>query len=152
MSEERAKRWIEESQKDTIRQSSGSQHLRRAAEAERAGNVAAAEQEYALAAEAFLKSASEYRGGKSYRTAAINMCAAGDVYSEIGDAAKAVETYQGAAEDLLSASAEHLMWGEDAETNKGTALAMTACMMYIMIGKEAEGFYKARGFAAEHAS
>ncbi|MFW9965485.1 MAG: hypothetical protein ACFFCX_18070, partial [Candidatus Sifarchaeia archaeon] len=26
------------------------------------------------------------------------------------------------------------------------------CMMYIMIGKEAEGFYKARGFAAEHAS
>lgn len=152
MSEERAKRWIEESQKDTIRQSAGSQHLRRAAEAERAGNVAAAEQEYALAAEAFLKSASEYRGGKSYRTAAINMCAAGDVYSEIGDAGKAVETYQGAAEDLLSASAEHLMWGEDAETSKGTALAMTACMMYIMIGKEAEGFYKARGFAAEHAS
>ena len=84
MSEERAKRWIEESQKDTIRQSAGSQHLQRAAEAERSDNVAAAEQEYALAAEAFLKSASEYRGGKSYKKAAINMCAAGDVFSELG--------------------------------------------------------------------
>jgi hypothetical protein len=44
------------------------------------------------------------------------------------------------------------MWGEDAETSKGTALAMTACLMYIMIGKEADGFYKARGFVAEHSS
>jgi len=152
MSEERAKRWIEESQRDSIRQSAGSQHLQRAAEAERSGNVAAADQEYALAAEAFLKSASEYRGGKSYKKAAINMCAAGDVFSELGDATKSVDAYQNAAEDLLSASAEHLMWGEDAETSKGTALAMTACMMYIMIGKEADGFYKARGFVAEHAS
>ncbi len=152
MSEERAKRWIEESQRDEIRQSAGSQHLLRAADLERSGNVAAAEQEYALAADAFLKSASEYRGGKSYKKAAINMCAAGDVYSELGEAAKAVETYQGAAEDLIGASTEHLMWGDDAETSKGTALAMTACMMYIMIGKEADGFYKARGFVAEHAS
>jgi hypothetical protein len=152
MSEERAKRWIEESQKDAIRQSSGSQHLQRAAEAERSGNVTAAEQEYTLAAEAFLKSAGEYRGSKSYKKAAINMCEAGDVFSELGNASRAVESYQGAAEDLFSASAEHLMWGEDAETSKGTALAMTACMMYIMIGKEADGFYKARGFAAEHAS
>lgn len=152
MSEERAKRWIAESQKDAIRQSAGSQHLMRAAEAEKSGNMAAADQEYALAAEAFLKSASEYRTGKSYKKAAINMCAAGDVFSELGESARAIETYQGAAEDLLSASAEHLMWGEDAETSKGTALAITACMMYIMIGKEADGFYKARGFAAEHAS
>lgn len=152
MSDERAKRWMEESQKDAIRQSAGSQHLQRAAEAEKSGNVSTAEQEYALAADAFIKSASEYRGGKSYKKAAINMCAAGDVLSELGDAAKAVEAYEGAAEDLLSASAEHLMWGEDAETSKGTALAMTACMMYIMIGKEADGFYKARGFVAEHAS
>ncbi len=152
MSEERAKRWMEESQKDAIRQSAGSQHLQRAAEAEKSGNVSTAEQEYALAADAFIKSASEYRGGKSYKKAAINMCAAGDVLSEIGDSARAVEAYQSAAEDLLNASAEHLMWGEDAETSKGTALAMTACMMYIMIGKEAEGFYRARGFAAEHAS
>ena len=44
------------------------------------------------------------------------------------------------------------MWGEDAETGKGTALAMTACMIYIMIGKEADGFYKARGFSAENSS
>jgi hypothetical protein len=44
------------------------------------------------------------------------------------------------------------MWAEDAETGKGTALAMTACMIYIMIGKEADGFYKARGFAAENSS
>lgn len=152
MSEERAKRWIEESQKDAIRQSAGSQHLMRAAEAERSGNITAAEQEYALAAEAFLKSASEYRGGKTFKKSAINMCAAGDVFSELGDAARAVEAYQGAADDLLSASAEHLMWGEDAETSKGTALAMTACMMYIMIGREADGFYKARGFVAEHSS
>ena len=152
MSEERAKRWMEESQKDAIRQSAGSQHLQRAVEAERSGNLSAAEQEYALAADAFIKSASEYRGGKSYKKAAINMCAAGDIFSEMGDASKAIESYQGAAEDLLGASAEHLMWGEDAETSKGTALAMTACMMYIMIGKEAEGFYKARGFVAEHAS
>ncbi len=152
MSEERAKRWMEESQKDAIRQSAGSQHLQRAAEAEKSGNASTAEQEYALAADAFIKSANEYRGGKSYKKAAINMCAAGDVLSELGDAAKAVDAYEGAAEDLLSASAEHLMWGEDAETSKGTALAMTACMMYIMIGKEAEGFYKARGFVAEHAS
>ncbi|MFW9833473.1 MAG: hypothetical protein ACFFEK_05735 [Candidatus Thorarchaeota archaeon] len=152
MSEERAKRWIEESQKDAIRQSAGSQHLKRAAEAERSGNMTAADQEYALAAEAFLKSASEYRGGKTFKKAAANMCAAGDVFSELGNATRAVEAYQGAAEDLLSASAEHLMWGEDAETSKGTALAMTACMMYVMIGKEADGFYKARGFVAEHAS
>ncbi|MFX1561121.1 MAG: hypothetical protein ACFFBL_11085 [Promethearchaeota archaeon] len=152
MSEERAKRWIEESQKDAIRQSAGSQHLKRAAEAERSGNVAAAEQEYALAAEAFLKSANEYRGAKTFKKAALNMCAAGDVFSELGEASRAVETYQGAADDLINASAEHLMWGEDAETSKGTALAMTACMMYIMIGKEADGFYKARGFVAEHAS
>jgi hypothetical protein len=152
MSEERAKRWIEESQKDAIRQSAGSQHLQRAADAELSGNAPVADQEYALAAEAFLKSASEYRGGKSYKKAAINMCAAGDVFSELGEAARAVDTYQSAAEDLLSASAEHLLWGEDAETSKGTALAMTACMMYVMIGKEADGFYKARGFVAEHAS
>jgi hypothetical protein len=152
MSEERAKRWIEESQRDVIRQSAGSQHLKRAAEAERSGNIATAEQEYALAGEAFLKSAGEYRGGKSYKTAAINMCAAGDVFSDLGDSTRAVETYIGAAEDLLNASTEHLMWGEDAETSKGTALAMTACMMYIMVGREADGFYKARGFVAENAS
>ncbi|MFW9812700.1 MAG: hypothetical protein ACFFF9_09590 [Candidatus Thorarchaeota archaeon] len=152
MSEERAKRWIEESQKDTIRQSAGRQHLMRAAEAERNKDIATADHEYGLAAEAFLKSADEYRGSKSYKKAALNMCAAGDVFSDIGDATKAIEAYQIAADDLMLASNEHLMWGEDAETSKGTALAMASCMIYIMIGKEADGFYKARGFAAENAS
>ena len=152
MSEERAKRWIEESQKDTIRQSAGRQHLMRAAEAERNMDNATADREYNLAAEAFLKSADEYRGSKSFKKAALNQCAAGDVYSDIGEASKAVQAYQLAADDLLLASNEHLMWAEDAETSKGTALAMAGCMIYIMIGKEADGFYKARGFAAENAS
>ncbi|MHA2027406.1 MAG: hypothetical protein ACW98U_16015 [Candidatus Thorarchaeota archaeon] len=152
MSEERAKRWIEESQKDTIRQSAGRQHLMKAAEAERNGDVSTADREYTLAAEAFLKSAGEYRGSKSYKKAALNMCATGDVYSDIGSATEAVAAYQQAADDLLVASNEHLMWGEDPETSKGTAIAMAACMIYIMIGKEADGFYKARGFAAENAS
>jgi hypothetical protein len=124
----------------------------RAAEAERNRDVATADREYGLAAEAFLKSAGEYRGSKSYKKAALNMCAAADVYSDIGEATKAVEAYQSAADDLMLASNEHLMWGEDTETSKGTALAMTGCMIYIMIGKEADGFYKARGFAAENAS
>ena len=152
MSEERAKRWIEESQKDTMRQSAGRQHLMRATEAETKGDVPTADREYALAAEAFLKSAGEYRDSKSYKKASLNMCAAGDVYSDIGEASKAVESFQLAAEDLLLASNEHLMWGEDTETSKGTAIAMAACMIYIMIGKEADGFYKARSFAADNAS
>ncbi|MFX1483701.1 MAG: hypothetical protein ACFFCP_11015 [Promethearchaeota archaeon] len=152
MSEERAKRWIEESQKDTIRQSAGRQHLMRAAEAEKRGDIPTADHEYALGAEAFLKSAGEYRDSKSYKKAALNMCAAGDVYSDIGQATKAVEVFQQAAEDLLMAANEHLMWGDDSETSKGAAIAMAACMIYIMIGKEADGFYKARGFAAENAS
>ena len=152
MSEERAKRWIEESQKDTIRQSAGRQHLMRAAEAEKTGDVSTADREYTLAAESFLKSAGEYRGSKSYKKAALNMCAAADVYSDIGAATEAVNAYQLAADDLLLASNEHLMWGEDPETSKGTAIAMAGCMIYIMIGKEADGFYKARGFAAENAS
>ncbi|TFG33341.1 hypothetical protein EU527_08240 [Candidatus Thorarchaeota archaeon] len=152
MSEERARRWIEESQKDTARQSAGHQHVQAAIRAEMAGDMAAMEREYAAAAEAFLQSANEYRASKSYKKAALNMCDAGDVFSEMADASRAIEAYQQGADDLLAASAEHLMWGEDAETSKGTALAMTACMIYIMIGKEAEAFYKARGFAAENAS
>jgi hypothetical protein len=113
---------------------------------------ATADREYNLAAEAFSKSAGEYRASKSYKKAALNMCAAGDVLSDIGEASQAVDAYQQAADDLLLASNEHLMWGEDAETSKGTALAMAGCMIYIMIGKEADGFYKARGYAAENAS
>jgi len=152
MSDERVRKWIEESRKDTIRQTAGGQHLMAAQEAERAGDFARMERELAAAGNAFLQSATEYRSSKSYKKAALNMCDAGDVFSELSDATKAINAYQQGAEDLLAASGEHLMWGEDAETGKGTALAMTACMIYIMIGKEADGFYKARGFAAENSS
>jgi hypothetical protein len=152
MSDERAKRWVEESQKDTARQSAGKSHLQAAAQAERAGDIATMEREYAAAAQAFIQSADEYRASKSYKKAALNMCDAGDVFSEMADASKAIAAYQRGADDLLAASAEHLMWGEDAETNKGTAIAVTACMIYIMIGKEADAFYKARGFVAENSS
>ena len=152
MSDERAKKWIEESQKDSIRQAAGNQHIQAAQQAERAGDYATMEKEYAAAGEAFLKSAVEYRSSKSFKKAALNMCDAGDVFSELADASKAIEAYRQGADDLLSASAEHLMWGEDAETSKGTALAITACMIYIMIGKEADGFYKARSFTAENSS
>jgi len=152
MSDERARKWIEESQKDNIRQSAGNQHIQAAQQAERSGDYTTMEREYAAAGDAFVKSAAEYRASKSFKKAALNMCDAGDVFSELADASKAIEAYQQGADDLFSASAEHLMWGEDAETNKGTALAMTASMIYIMIGKEADGFYKARGFAAENST
>jgi len=152
MSDERVRKWIEESRKDSIRQTAGGQHLMAAQEAERAGDFARMEQELAAAGNAFLQSAAEYRASKSYKKAALNMCDAGDVFSELSDATKAINAYQQGAEDLLAASGEHLMWGDDAETGKGTALAMAACMIYIMIGKEADGFYKARGFAAENSS
>jgi len=152
MSDERAKKWVEESQKDTARQSAGKQHILAAQQAERAGDYATMEREYEAAGQAFLQSAADYRASKSFKTAALNMCDAGDVFSELSDSSKAIDAYKQGADDLLSASGEHLMWGEDAETGKGTALAMTACMIYIMIGKEADGFYKARGFTAENSS
>ena len=152
MSDDRAKRWVEESQRDATRQSAGKMHLQTAAQAERAGDIAKMESEYAAAAQAFIQSADEYRASKSFKKAALNMCDAGDVFSELADASKAVAAYQRGADDLLAASSEHLMWGDDAETSKGATLAVTACMIYIMIGKEAEAFYKARGFAAENAS
>ncbi|MGY5872115.1 MAG: hypothetical protein RTV72_07730 [Candidatus Thorarchaeota archaeon] len=152
MSDERARKWVEESQRDTVRQSAGRQHIQAAQQAERAGDYTSMEREYAAAGASFLQSAGEYRASKSFKKAALNMCDAGDVFSELADASKAIQAYQQGADDLLSASAEHLMWGEDAETGKGTALAMTACMIYIMIGKEADGFYKARGFTAENSS
>jgi hypothetical protein len=152
MSDERARRWVEESQKDTARQSAGKMHLQAAAQAERAGDIATMEREYGAAAQAFTQSADEYRASKSYKKAALNMCDAGDVFSEMADTSKAIAAYRQGADDLLAASLEHLMWGEDAETTKGTAIAVTACMIYIMIGKEADAFYKARGFVAENAS
>ncbi len=152
MSDERAKRWIEESQRDAIRQSAGRKHIEAAATAEQNGDMTTAEREYDLAAEAFVNSAFEYRSSKSYKKSALFMCKAGDVYSDMADASRAVQAYQSAADDLFSAAAEHLMWGEDAETSKGIAIAVAASMIYIMVGKEADGFYRARGFNAEHAS
>ncbi len=152
MSDERAKKWVEELQRDTTRQSAGKMHLQAAAQAERVGDIATMEREFVLAAQAFVKSADEYRAGRSYKKAALNMCDAGDVFSELGDANKSVAAYQRGADDLLAASSEHLLWGDDAETSKGTAIAIAACMIYVMIGKEADAFYKARGFAAENAS
>lgn len=152
MSDERAKKWIEESKRDTIRQSAGRQHIEAAAAAEQRGDIATAEREYDLAAQAFVRSAAEYRDSKSYKKAALFMCKAGDVYSDMADASSAVGAYESAADDLLSAAAEHLIWGEDAETSKGIAIAVAASMIYVMIGKEVDGFSKARGFSAEHAS
>ena len=49
MSDERAKKWIEESQKDTIRKSAGNQHIQAAQKAERDGDYATMEREYAAA-------------------------------------------------------------------------------------------------------
>ncbi|MBE0526448.1 MAG: hypothetical protein IH631_05865, partial [Candidatus Thorarchaeota archaeon] len=135
-----------------IRQSAGSQHIQAAQQAERAGDYVKMEREIEAAGQAFLQSAAEYRASKSFKKAALNMCDAGDVFSELSDASKSVEAYRRGADDLLSASSEHLMWGDDAETGKGPAIAMTACMIYIMIGKEADAFYKARGFVAENSS
>jgi len=146
---------IEEATKESLRQSfteAGRKFIEAAGASERRGDYEGADRLYRQAADAYEKAAQRYREGKGYKGSAFNMCAAGDVYSELGESAKAVEVYGQAAEDLLAASGEHLLWGEDAETAKGTALAMTACMIYIMIGKEADAFYKARTFSAENAS
>jgi tetratricopeptide (TPR) repeat protein len=155
MSDDDIRRMIEEATKESLRQSftdAGRKFIDAAAASERRGDYEGADRLYRQAADAYEKAAQKYREGKGYKGSAFNMCAAGDVYSELGESAKAVESYGLAAEDLLAASGEHLLWGEDAETAKGTALAMTACMIYIMIGKEADGFYKARTFSAENAS
>ncbi|MFX1416434.1 MAG: hypothetical protein ACFFC0_06455 [Promethearchaeota archaeon] len=155
MSDDDIRRMIEEATKESLRQSfteAGRKFIDAAGASERRGDYEGADRLYRQAADAYEKAAQKYRESKGYKGAAFNMCAAGDVYSELAESAKAVESYGVAAEDLLAASGEHLLWGEDAETAKGTALAMTACMIYIMIGKEAEAFYKARTFSAENAS
>ncbi len=155
MSDDDIRRMIEEATKESLRQSfteAGRKFIDAAGASERRGDYEGADRLYRQAADAYEKASQKYRESKGYKGAAFNMCAAGDVYSELGESAKAVESYGLAAEDLLAASGEHLLWGEDAETAKGTALAMTACMIYIMIGKEAEAFYKSRTFSAENAS
>jgi tetratricopeptide (TPR) repeat protein len=146
---------IEEATKESLRQSfteAGRKYIEAAETSERRGDYEGADKFYRQAADAYEKAADKYRTGKGFKNSAMNMCAAGDVYSELGESQKAVESYGNAAEDLFAAAGEHLLWGEDAETAKGTALAMAACMLLLMIGREADSFYRARTFSAENAS
>jgi tetratricopeptide (TPR) repeat protein len=146
---------IEEATKESLRQSfteAGRKFIEAAETSERRGDYEGADRLYRQAADAYEKAADKYRTGKGFKNSALNMCAAGDVYSELGESQKAVESYGNAAEDLFAAAGEHLLWGEDAETAKGTALAMAACMLLLMIGREADSFYRARTFSAENAS
>jgi len=155
LSDNDIRRMIEEATKESLRQSfteAGRKFLEAAEISEQKGDFPGAEKLFAKAAETYLKAAETYRTSKSFKNAALNMCAAGDVYSDMADAQKAVATYEGGAQDLLSAAGEHLMWGESAEILKATALAMAACMIYIMIGKEADAFQKARTYSAQNAS
>ncbi|MFX1273228.1 MAG: hypothetical protein ACFFAX_16205, partial [Promethearchaeota archaeon] len=145
----------EEATKESLRQSfteAGRKFIEAAETSERRGDYEGADKLYRQAADAYEKAADKYRTGKGFKNSAMNMCAAGDVYSELGESQKAVESYGYAAEDLFAAAGEHLLWGEDAETAKGTALAMAACMILLMIGREADSFYRARTFSAENAS
>ncbi len=155
MSDEEVKRMIEEATKEAMTQSfteAGKKYIRAAEACETKGDFAEAENLHKQAAGSFLKAAEKYRASKSFKIAALNMCLAGDVYSELADSENALKCYENAAEDLIGASTEHLMWGEDAETKKGTALAITASMIYLMIGKDDIAFTKARSFNAEHSS
>jgi tetratricopeptide (TPR) repeat protein len=155
MSDDEIKELIEAATKESLRESfteAGKKYLKAAETAVEKGDYQESENLYRKSAEAFLTAAERFRSSKSYKNAALNMCLAGDVYSDMAQAQQAVDAYSLAAEDLFNASGEYLMWGEDAEVRKGTALAMAACMMYIMIGKEADAFYKARTYAAENAS
>ncbi|MFX1260810.1 MAG: hypothetical protein ACFFAZ_01855 [Promethearchaeota archaeon] len=155
MSDEDVRRMIEEATKESLRQSfteAGRKFIEAAETSERRGDYEGADKLYRQAADAYEKAADKYRTGKGFKNSALNMCAAGDVYSELGESQKAVDSYGHAAEDLFAAAGEHLLWGEDAETAKGTALAMAACMLLLMIGREADSFYRARTFSAENAS
>ena len=138
--------------RDLARQRGGNTALQEAEHLLEAGNLQAAERKLNEAAQAFIASADEYRAGKSYKRAAVLMCSAGDVYSEIGDSTHAISAYKTAADDLLSAAEEHLLWDDPAEAKRGAALAITACMVYIMVGEEATAFLKARQFSSAHAS
>lgn len=155
MSQEDIRRMVEEATKEAMKQSfteAGHKFLEAARASEQKGDFANVEQLQRQAAENFWKAANEYRASKSYKAASLNMCMAGDVYSELADAENALKAYEQGAEDLFGASTEHLMWNEDAETKKGTALAITGSMIYLMIGKEEEAFSKAKRFSAENAS
>ncbi|UCE09533.1 MAG: hypothetical protein JSW61_11255 [Candidatus Thorarchaeota archaeon] len=152
MSEERIERFIAEQARDLVRQSAGNKFLREADALMEKGDFAGADKLLVQAADAFVASAQEYRDGKSYKKSAILMCTAGDVLSDIGYSERAVSSYALAADDLLGAAREHLMWEDDMETKKGTALAVASAMILLMIGQDAEGFHRARTFASENAS
>ncbi len=155
MSDENVRRMIEEATKQAMTQSfteAGQKYLQAADVMERKSEYREAENLRVQAAENFVKAAEKYRSSKSFKIAALNMCLAGDTYSDLAQVERALASYERAAEDLYDASTEHLMWGEDAETKKGTALAVAASMLYLMIGKEDIAFSKAKTFASENAS
>ncbi len=155
MSNDDIKRIIEEATKETLRESfteAGQKYVTAAGALEQRGDFAGAEKLYQQAAATFAKAAEKYRASKSFKNAALNMTSAGDVLSDMGQSVQAIDAYSQAADDLYSAAGEHLMWSEDAETKKGATLAMAGSMIYIMIGKDADGFQRARTFSAENAS
>jgi tetratricopeptide (TPR) repeat protein len=155
MSEKDVRKMIQEATKEAMKQSfteAGQKYVAAAQAYDEEGKFAEADELRRQAAENFMKAADKYRSSKSFKIAALNMCYAGDVYSELASSDEALSTYEKAAEDLYSASTEHLMWGEDAETKKGTALAMAASMLYLMIGEQEKAFQSSRRFAAEHGS
>ncbi len=155
MSRDDVKHIIEEATKESLRQSfteAGRKFAQAAELSEQNGDHAGAERLYVQAAETYVKAADRYRTSKSFKSAALNMCAAGDLYSELADSDKAIRAYEGAALDLLKAADENLMWGEPAGVKKGTGLAMAACMIYLMIGREADAYQRAMTFAAQNAS
>ncbi|MEM2142134.1 MAG: hypothetical protein QXS20_07785 [Candidatus Thorarchaeota archaeon] len=155
MTDEGLRRLIEEATKESLNQSfteAGRKYLEAARVSEEKGDIAAADDLYGKAATAFIQAAEKYRSSKSYKNAALNMCAAGDLYSDLAESEKAIRAYSAAAEDLLRASEEHLMWGEAAETQKATALAVIASMIYMMIGRDDLAFSASRNFASRNAS
>ncbi len=155
MSQDDIRRMVEEATKEAMKRSfteAGKKFLDAARVSEQKGDYGNVENLQRQAAENFTKAAEEYRAAKSYKAASLNMCMAGDVYSELADAANALKAYEQGANDLFGASTEHLMWNEDAETKKGTALAVAGSMILLMIGKEDEAFTRARRFASDNAS
>ncbi len=152
MSEERVNRFLQMIRRDLMRQAAGNQSLKEAEQLLERGNLHEAEKKLIEAAQAFETSALEYRQGKSFKKAALLMCNAGDVYSEIGNSTQAINAYSLAAEDLLHAAEEHLIWDDPAEIKRGTALAISACMIYFMVGDDNTAFLKARQFVSDHSA
>ncbi|RDE15958.1 MAG: hypothetical protein C4K47_02115 [Candidatus Thorarchaeota archaeon] len=155
MSKDEVRRIIEEATKESLRQSfteAGRKFAQAAEISEQNGDYAGAQKLYGQAADTYAKAAERYRSSKSFKSAALNMCAVGDLYSELADSDKAIKAYEGASSDLLKAADEHLMWGEPAGAKNGTALAIAACMIYLMIGRETDAFQRAKTFAAQNAS